>query len=436
MTFAAASSAQSVSSPNSGTESFLVGLSPTFWSHVHLCISEIHRLKLIDGVHCLLLGPDGSDTSQSANDVLKLVPISRCRIIGCIVSVERKASGSTFYVLDDGTGLLDCVAWEASLDELPPLLNSRGVEQSTDQYQVGDVVEVMGRVECVGESPSDGGTTQDSLVVAGRKLSVYPCAGRELHVSLIGSLSSESRATPGCLDAESRHMLQSYPVAPASTFYNANDVLEWLGPELASQVEKKQHFPSVDDKVGAWKLFGSRCPCECDDLKTELLYCHCIAKPLDLDPRLVYRDALLRVVLHHIESRDSSPQTPFFVHYRELVEDTKLKILAREQMGLLGRPPNYSTQLLLQTIRALRDDGILHLYDSTSDVYLLISRAAVLEPYVQLLTTRKWEDQVVRTNLKANKPSFLRNVPRTRIDVVRRTLEAAEKRNGSNSSEA
>ena len=42
------------------------------------------------------------------------VPISKCSLVGAIVSAEIRSDGSRLYVLDDGTGLMDCVDWSCS----------------------------------------------------------------------------------------------------------------------------------------------------------------------------------------------------------------------------------------------------------------------------------------------------------------------------------
>ena len=130
----------------------------------------------------------------------------------------------------------------------------------------------------------------------------------------------------------------------------------------------------------------------------------------------------------------SSEQRPLFVNFQELATDTELGSLAQQQATQLGRPATRAKQLLLQTIRALSLDGILHLYDCKSDTYLLVSRTGVLEPYVRLFSSKKWEDAVARAKLQRNKPVFLRSVPKARIQLVRRTLEVTEK-DGSTSSD-
>ena len=465
-------SSSSATTTTAPVETSLVGLSPTYWAHVPLSISQIHQLELIHGVHCYCYRPFPSDEQKPKGDsttachnnsappaMMKIVPISKCRVVACIVSLERRAaSGSALYVLDDGTGLLDCISWQDDLmeDALPPLvehptisnndfndsnsINNHLPNEYYHQFQVGDMVEVFGRIECVAIlSPLDNNNNN------------RPRCVRELHLSMLRLLPScGSRPTSDCcLDSESKHMMQvsSTGIHDPSTslqqlpLYNATDVLDWLGPEISFQIQQKEHFPSVHDKVGAWRLFGIQCPCGsgggCQDLKDALLYCHCIAKKVDLDPDWSYRDALLRVLLQmerklnddtavpHTASDDTT-LLPLFVHYQELVNNSMLEKKAEQQVKRLDYPATAAKQVLLRTIRTLCDDGILHLYDAEMDTYLLISRATVLEPYVRLLSSKKADDMVVRSRLFTNRPVFLQRVPKARLQLVRRLIAESE----------
>ena len=413
-------------------ETFLVGLSPTFWSHVPLCIAQIHSLKLVNGLNCFMQNN-------------RWVPLSRCRLVACVVAVQRKVNGDAHYVMDDGTGLLDCIAWEDDADALPPLVDGGeedNLYHASSQCHVGDMVQVFGRIDC--------------------KLHDCKCI-RELQISSIQSLASSlnRRAAPWCLDAESRHMLRiatcsahtgSSVLSPAtgmpdddsnyatSAYTNpllltGRDALEWLGPDFAAQVEERQHFPAPDDTLGAWRLFGANCRCKVGQIKKELLYCHCIATPEKLDPNFQYRDALLNVLLDMNntqlgaaagKSGTASDQKPLFFQFQVVGSNEGLQRLATQQVLEQKRPLLETRQLLLRTVRALRQDGILHLYDTAADTYLLISRTNVLEPYMLLLNSKKWEDSVLRVKLQRNKPVFLQNVPKSRLQLVRRSLKETE----------
>lgn len=394
-----------------------VGLSPTYWAHVPLSISQIKALQLINGVNCLRIPK--TDTSG-----VFFTQVSRCRVIGCIVSMKQKYDDVIHYVLDDGTGLLDCIAWpDGSNGELPKLVGD-GDCSELDACRVGDMVEIMGRIETFAMSGSTA------------------AVARELHIANIQTLSScpSRRAVPQCLDTESRHMIS---IANAK-FVTDKDALDWLGPVISQQVDERLDFPAADDTSGAWRLFGTRCPCgdeTTNSIKRELLYCHCLATPeQDFDPDLLFRDYLLSMLLNReaeaqrnveaIANVSGSEVRPLFISYRDLRNDDEIRAIAMDHLLMASVPVQNPTdemadQLLLRTVRALRKDAILHLYDNETDVYLLISRKAVLEPYLRILHSNAWEDSVARMKLKRQRPSFLDNVPKARLHYVKRNSTGA-----------
>ena len=74
--------------------------------------------------------------------------------MGMIVYAEAKAhNNSWFYVIDDGTGWIDCVAWGESEESVYALPALTGVDHHTKPvYRVGDRVRIFGRIECVSVS--------------------------------------------------------------------------------------------------------------------------------------------------------------------------------------------------------------------------------------------------------------------------------------------
>jgi hypothetical protein len=96
----------------------------------------------------------------------KLIPISRCKLTGTIVSVER-TSASVVYVIDDGSGLVDCLFWiEKDAYTLPSLLFE---DNNTGEgiLQVGEIVRVLGRIECVAVRANSIGMASTSAWVVG-----------------------------------------------------------------------------------------------------------------------------------------------------------------------------------------------------------------------------------------------------------------------------
>jgi hypothetical protein len=397
-----------------------VGLSPAYWAHVPLLIYELHNLRLVQGVSCLVQQIDGQE---------KLIPISRCKLTGTIVSVER-TSAAVVYVIDDGTGLVDCLFWiEGDAYMLPSLL-FEGNTTGEGVLQVGEIVRVLGRIECVAVRANGIGVASTSAWVGSDAI-------RELHASIVEPLTSLSstRSMPQTLDAESQHWISCARVSPSTTtsssnslLNNAADVLALLGPEIAAQVSNRINIvaASGDDYTGAWRVFGMECRCE-SVYKDALLYCHCQATPELLDPEFRYRDALLLTLLD-MESglaKSGSPDIPEHLRfqYRTVAHHSRLHQIASEEVtnsksgGTIGN----TKRLVVNTFRALRQDGILYLIDEQSDTYLFVSRSKVLEPYVQTKLLTCPETAVAA---KSSKPPYLCKVPKARLQFIRKELLA------------
>jgi len=225
-----------------------------------------------------------------------------------------------------------------------------------------------------------------------------------------------------------------------------------LGPEIAKQVADQSNLPSADDTVGGWRLFGSQCPCGDDNrLKQELLYCHCIATAESMDPNFAYRDGLLSKLLdlerdqalssneRDLNSRDEAMngdetlKPPFNFHplrfsYKALLEDDELNQVANKEVlsqSVAAAASGASLaaqvqQLVRNTVRALRQDGILHLEDREQDVYLFVSKRGALAPYIY--RSLECKDNLERTKFHSERPDFLDKVPRARVQLVKRMV--------------
>lgn len=504
-----------------GAEAFLVGLSPSFWAHVPLWIHQVHSALLLeDGVHCLILssttstttttpfnhgndndndGNSGEEDTPPLSPSLRVIPISKCKLYGTIVYSKRKSNGCVQYVLDDGTGVIDCLHWDTEQDDvdgLPSLTgslhNSRSRHsESKGVLPPGTVVRVLGRLHCVAVQDDVPFSTIVPLPVF-----LPPLAGvvannnhisrssnstatiprtkscrvsvkvlREIHASVLEPIHSFRRASPHSLDWESQHWLECIhvqqqqclprciatdidsPAKDTRCLLNALGVLQCLGPDISAQVADRTNLPAVDDTCGLWRLFGTQCRCTNKILQQELLYCHCIATPNALDIDFGYRDGLLEALLHqqeHVEmpeeqfslslSPDSSDDG-IILHskhllftYQSVASNTYLNLLSTQQIQRFGPSEHLSQQSQIQqlvrsTFRALCKDGILHLIDAASDTYLLVSKSGVLEPYIR--QSLACSTAAERTMFFAMRPSYLSNVPKSRLNAIRRMLMQA-----------
>lgn len=265
----------------------------------------------------------------------------------------------------------------------------------------------------------------------------------------------------------------------------------FLGPDIAQQVSRRESLPSAHDKMASWKLFGVACRCSSSNettlkYKDELLYCHCQATALvsnnnnnnktdhaaalfavvnDDDAGFVYRDALLNRLLElqtqqqqqQSENDDDNnnktqqQQQPLQFQYKTVATDSQLMAVLDSSMERIKAStstttPSSSTttassltlqqqqqyhhrrsRVIQKTFAALRKDGILALLSVEADVYLLISRSFVLEPYIRMMTTQQQNSNSTMTNNTSTTnsrccPDYLSNVPKARLEFVRRTM--------------
>lgn len=435
-----------------GAEPFVVGLSPAYWSHIPMTIADVTNLVVVNGIPCL----HGT-----------WIPVSKCTLVGTLVHANNN-----MYVLDDGTGLVDILAWgepREGIYALPKLTKGQQQQQhdhnDKDKWRVSDTVRVMGRIECLSlgepyymygfpQHDDDGSSTKNNkkrrLSNNNNQQSLAIRKGIfEIHANIMEPLSPNNTTrnpNDNALNLEANHWMKSLllqqtntpdtPTTPPTTtttstttstsmhpsqyrLVNANPVLDWLGPKIATDVVHQRHFPSADDTRGEWKVFGVHCTCHNLSYKDALLYCHCQATPEPLDPHLVYRDALLKVLLE----LEQQAGIDLRFQYRTMAQHAGLNRIASQQVAATSSPRNNTPphvvstlvqQLQVATFRALRKDGILYLLHETSDTHLLVSKHHVLEPYVRRAQGRKWNQL----------PVYLQQVPMARVRYVQRSCRA------------
>lgn len=401
----------------SGAESFLVGICPHYWAHIPMTISQVRGLKLIDGINCAVV-PKGPQNNS------KTVPVSKCLLVGYIINAEMRSNGSMSYVLDDGTGLVDCVAWKTEDDiyYLPSLFDD---SQTTFKFKIGGLVRIFGKIQCISIS-----TEKESIAVAQRTLVFRDCI-REIQITDIEHVESKSSQNV-TLGAEARHWTacsKSVLSATGPRLKNAADFLQILGSEIQRQVEDRRNLPAAGDTLAAWRVFGASCRC-CLEYKESLLYCHCQAKIEPLDPELTFRDALVEVLLEMQRKHDKK----LSFNYREVAGNKIVQEIATKQVAGTAKPRINFDRLFLNTFRALRNDGIIFLTNSDTDTYLLVSRDRVLEPYVRddIERSRANGMPVSRHFVNFDAAPFLSKVHHERLLYIRRCLsQTNENRNRS-----
>lgn len=401
-----------------GAEHFLIGLSPQYWAHTPMLVEQFHRLALVDGIDCIL-------TTKQMPFNLKFVPVSKCTLVGMIVNVERKANGSILYVLDDGTGMVDCLQWTDNEQYRLPSLRSNN-EYRSNHLTVGQLARVLGRIKVLAI-----GNVREIISLPGKTWEIRD-ATREVHVNAMEAIDNlqhrgmdsgpESLHWLKCMDFHKQCEHCKSIDGADQIIRNGTDVLRLLGPSIGKDVLARMNLPSTDDAIGAWKVFGTNCQCNLA-YKESLLYCHCQATLEPLDPHFIFRDAILMKLL---EDEAKSENNCIFL-YRTILNDSSLetvasRILSKDEAGNRRR-------LFVNTFAALRKDGLIHLINTETDHYLLISREKVLEPYLAKTMDKSIDNMLQRNHLLNEEPAFLHHVPNARLQYIKRCMQDRAKNN-------
>eukprot|EP00533_Pseudo-nitzschia_delicatissima_P006829 CAMPEP_0116095678 /NCGR_PEP_ID=MMETSP0327-20121206/9791_1 /TAXON_ID=44447 /ORGANISM="Pseudo-nitzschia delicatissima, Strain B596" /LENGTH=389 /DNA_ID=CAMNT_0003587361 /DNA_START=312 /DNA_END=1481 /DNA_ORIENTATION=+ len=338
-----------------------------------MSVMDVHNLKLKDGINWL--EPQGQlPQSSSTNKINRHLstPISKCLLVGHIVYTAERKGGSKVYILDDGTGMIDCVHWSTDVEDpyhLPSLTDPLDDQDCSRGFAVGELVRMFGKIDCLSSMPrtaSAKGGRNDNVQNSNDKFVV-----REIQIRIIERVEDY-------LASEAQHWIDSSRRVPVPLRAH----LEKLGPGIREQIRNRVNLPSTDDGTNSWRVFGATCNCKLPYMD-DLLYCHCQCTAEPIDPFYHFRDALLQTLL----SMESKVTGKLEFNYKEVRNDRSLqtmasKVIASKNDGTEKQGGN-AGKLFLKTFRALRCDGIIYLLNSNTDNYLLITRKRVLEPVVE-----------------------------------------------------
>ena len=384
---------------------FVVGISPQYWAYTPLLVIDVLNLKLKDGINWLK--PSLSNTRLST-------PVSKCLLVGHIVYATERRGGSKLYILDDGTGVIDCVHWSNSnssnilnpyyLPSLTDPLNDQGHQKS---FSVGEPVRVFGKIEClasISKSPhayrvrTNDRTQSNKFVV------------REIQVQMIERVQDY-------LVSEARHWVDSCEHIPSNLFA----CMDALGPQLNAQIENRINLPAADDTTSSWRVFGMSCSCRLSYME-DLLYCHCQCTPETLDPFYRFRDALLDKLL----SMQTLITKELQFKYKEIRNNHLLQTMASNEVMVKKTTEKNKLidKLFLKTFSALRCDGIIYLLNSNTDEYLLITRGKVLEPFIRSKIKNEMESFNATKNFFwcQGAPRFISKVHNERLLYIKRLM--------------
>jgi hypothetical protein len=259
--------------------------------------------------------------------------------VGTIVYYHYKSNNSVAIVIDDGTGHCDCIGWSSTVQ---PLLLLPAAQDHHDQHndhqidamglcQVGDIVEVQGAIKVL--SLEKKIMVQHMMEHADGATNVYEgwLCFRELQIHSmrkVTNVNDEILHWLSCLQFQKRiglRLLQGQRNEMstndddddgAAVLDEVVDVQEQLMKvPVWNGLETLQSLPSEDEQIFIRSLiggsdehspvlfkdqyeryfvqyYGRNCKCELI-YKDSLLYCHCLATKEPLDPKFIFRDALL-----------------------------------------------------------------------------------------------------------------------------------------------
>ena len=395
----------------------IIGLSPQYWTHTPLLIGDLVSLPLINGVDCFVAA------SCTSHDPLncKLLPLSKVILQGVITAIDRRPNGCVLLVLDDGTGFIDVRYWDDSYnnDVTDDLI---GLKQQTN-LSVGDYCEVLGKIKTM-TAGTKSHCNISGLIDEDAPLDVRIDCIREVHASSVCSRNISS-------NGEVIHWLKCLNFTKnvhQNKVKNGKDVLPLLNANIVSSILSTENTALESESNN---ILERKCCQTPRRFRESLLYCHCEASLVTLDPSFRYRDALLNLLLdmeaefqHWHDSANKSlmedcidligggiegTPPPLLFSFQSIYKNEFLSSLARELVASTSVPEANARQLVQKTFRALTNDGLLSMFDLEADVYLFLSIERVIGPYLQ-----KSSD-----TMPVAPPFFFRSVPKKRMHQVR-----------------
>ena len=447
----------------------LIGLSPQYWSYTPMLIGDLIGLPLINGVDCLLttsqhhtqrnVVDDASENDMQHKDENEneeswnILPLSRVLLRGIATAIDQRPNGCTLIVLDDGTGAIDCRYWDDSQSHsafnLPPLLAEHETIKKGRRcrFVVGDSLEVMGKIKTLTAGTSTGTLSTSSTT---RLEARHGCV-REVHASSVCLIEKGQTRMANQWNGETVHWLKSLNFfskqcnTTNSTskirLRNGKDVLPLLGAAISNSIlgDGSCDYTNLDRANDSNTVLHRKCCQTVAIFRYAFFYCHCEATLEVLDPNLQFRDALLNRLLD-IESQlqhtsdttfpsatedcmdlcqivqsDALPP-PLLFTFESIYKNEEITSIANE-IAVSSSSSSTTTanaqRLIRKTFAALTNDGILSLYDLEQDLYLLVSRARVIEPFL-------------RRSGMGNGPFFIQCIPKKRIVQIMNWIKSSD----------
>ena len=408
-----------------------------------------------------------SPKDEDANSSWNILPLSRVLLRGIATTVERRPHGCTLIVLDDGTGLVDCRLWDnsdagnTSAYNLPALLPEHEPPNKREQcrFAVGDSLEVMGKIKVMTAGHIANNDNQCSILSDRNSAATIPplevrygCI-REIHATSICVINDGPTKMANQWNGEICHWLKcmkfneqckSMNDGRQIVIRNGKNILPLLGEAIVSSILNNN---GGNGSTGGSSNFDKRnvidreCCQTSRRFRNAFYYCHCEATLEVLDPTFRFRDALLNRLLD-MESQlqhssDSCfPSTtedcmdlfgvpsdtdtpPLLFAFESIFKDKELLVIASEIVAVTNLPEVNTQRLMRKVFMSLTNDGILSLFDVDEDVYVLLTCARVIEPYLR----RSMDNFGTGGDTQLPPPFFIRNIPKKRIEAIKTSIQ-------------
>jgi hypothetical protein len=421
---------------------------------------------------------------DDVNSSWNILPVSRVLLRGIATTVDRRPHGCTLIVLDDGTGFIDCRLWDnsdtdnTSAYNLPALLpehepsnndNNKRRREQHHRFAVGDSIEVMGKIKVmtagtIVNNNDDNHRCNNSDTIIPPLEVRYGCI-REIHATSICVINDRPTKMSNQWNGEIVHWLKCMKfIKQCSTsklddgkrqtivIRNGKNILPLLGETIVSSI---LNGTCGNCSSGGSSNFDKRnvldrqCCQTSHRFRNAFYYCHCEATLEVLDPIFRFRNALLNRLLD-MESQlqsvsdsyypsstedcmdllgvssvtdDTIIRPPLLFDFKTIFKDTELLQIASEIVSLTNVPEVNTHRLMRKVFISLTNDGILSLFDIDEDIYVLITRERVIEPYLR--RTMGMDNFGIGDNYTLPPPFFIRNIPKKRIEAIKTSIQAA-----------
>lgn len=427
----------------------IVALSRSYHEYNPLFIETVHSLILLNGVDCIVGKSKFCGDKQAIGSSSRYVlPVSKCEVAGIIQYYHEKSNGTYQLVVDDGSGLLDSFGWEDP--DISEVLED--TKHSDDRrFKVGCFIRIRGEIRVLALKDKKSVQIDEGIICEGYT------AIREVRIhstELLVDFNAEIVHWLSCIQFRRRigievciekgkewtgekfggNIGQCASMVLRVPILNGLETLHNLPQETRKRIftspDLSLHSSSpirYDNENRCFiKYFGRFCTCNIL-YKESLLYCHCLASREQLDPKLAFRDTLLKRLLdfetsNHtvsklkvIREKCGGPNNCLLFSFRTAFEDEILKAAAKEVVSKTCDPAINLRRLYTNTFRHLRKDGIIYLVDEHADVYMLLSKERVLVP-----STIEFKRG---SSNRSSPPIYLQSVPFAKIRLVRTIVE-------------